>query len=102
MAVAVPDDDTTGSVKHLIHLIHLVHLSILLSTLLSISFLLPHPPSRLLLTQFVMMKPLLTALPFLLRLYKPLDYDGRLPILNHTINLYSPKLYIQVRRLIKK
>ena len=49
-----------------------------------------------------MMKPLLTALPFLLRLYKPLDYDGRLPILNHTINLYSPKLYIQVRRLIKK
>ena len=46
--------------------------------------------------QFVMMKPLLTALPFILRLWDKIDYDGRPPILNHTVNLYSPKLYIQL------
>lgn len=46
--------------------------------------------------QFVMMKPLLTALPFILRLWVELDYDGRPPILNRVINPYSPKLYIQL------
>jgi hypothetical protein len=51
---------------------------------------------QLMTMQFVMMKPILTALPFILRLSRTLDYDGRPPILNNTINPYSPKLYIQV------
>jgi hypothetical protein len=52
---------------------------------------------QLMTMQFVMMKPILTALPFILRLSRTLDYDGRPPILNNTINPYSPKLYIQVQ-----
>ena len=55
---------------------------------------------QLMTMQFVMLKPLLTALPFILRLIKQLDYDNRPPILNGQINPYSPKLYIQVSNKI--
>ena len=55
---------------------------------------------QLMTMQFVMLKPLLTALPFILRLIKGLDYDNRPPILNGQINPYSPKLYIQVSSII--
>lgn len=51
---------------------------------------------QLMTMQFVMMKPILTALPFILRLCSSVDYDNRPPILNNAINPYSPKLYIQV------
>ena len=41
-----------------------------------------------------MMKPLLTALPFVLRMWPQINYDGRPLIVHQTINWQSAKLYI--------